>query len=184
MIRSLQKRLSLQKFLILNLMLQQLYTNKLRSGRYPNCLGGSPVLSFSSHRLQGLAPDEAVFEASIAGLSSKLDGYEDILGRQRYLAGDVSPIIAHVFFLSQRYLRLLSLATHPCGFIPHSCRSIAHKFWKRHYDEKRAKHDSVIYCCSSLSTYIALTSKLRRWWNDISSRPSCIAVQNGDPVQL
>ncbi|KAJ3992557.1 glutathione S-transferase [Lentinula boryana] len=39
-------------------------------------------------RSKGLAPDEAVFAGSIAALSSKLEGYEDILSRQNYLAGD------------------------------------------------------------------------------------------------
>ncbi|KAF9058387.1 glutathione S-transferase [Rhodocollybia butyracea] len=39
-------------------------------------------------RSKGLLPDEAIFEASIAGLSSKLDAYESILGEQRYLAGN------------------------------------------------------------------------------------------------
>ncbi|KAJ7097158.1 glutathione S-transferase [Mycena belliarum] len=36
----------------------------------------------------GLPSDSAVFNALIAGLSAKLDAYEVILGKQKYLAGD------------------------------------------------------------------------------------------------
>jgi len=36
----------------------------------------------------GLTPDQAVFEESIKQLSGKLDGYEAILSKQKYLAGN------------------------------------------------------------------------------------------------
>ncbi|KAJ7097165.1 thioredoxin-like protein [Mycena belliarum] len=36
----------------------------------------------------GLTPDKAVFDTLIAGLSAKLEVYEIILGKQKYLAGD------------------------------------------------------------------------------------------------
>ncbi|KAJ3921230.1 glutathione transferase [Lentinula edodes] len=39
-------------------------------------------------RSKGLAPDEAIFAGSVAALSSNLEGYENILSRQNYLAGD------------------------------------------------------------------------------------------------
>ncbi|KAJ7097157.1 glutathione S-transferase [Mycena belliarum] len=36
----------------------------------------------------GLTPDKAVFDTLISGLSAKLEVYEIILGKQKYLAGD------------------------------------------------------------------------------------------------
>ena len=44
---------------------------------------------FFSARRQGLTPDNEVVEKHIADLSAKLDVYDKILGKQKYLAGDV-----------------------------------------------------------------------------------------------
>ncbi|KAE9387994.1 glutathione S-transferase-like protein [Gymnopus androsaceus JB14] len=93
-------------------------------------------------RLKGLAPDEAVFEASIAGLSSKLKAYEDLLSRQRYLAGDE--------------LTLADIYHIPGGAMLTSAGS---------------------------NIMTRKGPNITRWWNEISSRPSWIAVQNGDQVQ-
>jgi len=38
---------------------------------------------------KGLTPDKAVFENLIEQLNIKLDAYDEILGKQKYLAGDV-----------------------------------------------------------------------------------------------
>ena len=40
-------------------------------------------------RRQGLTPDKEVFEKHIADLSGKLDVYDKILSKQKYLLGDV-----------------------------------------------------------------------------------------------
>lgn len=40
--------------------------------------------------MKGLTPDPAVFEKHIQTLAPKLDAYDQILGKQKYLAGDVS----------------------------------------------------------------------------------------------
>lgn len=37
----------------------------------------------------GLQPNEANFKSNIEKLAAKLDVYEQILGKQKYLAGDV-----------------------------------------------------------------------------------------------
>jgi glutathionyl-hydroquinone reductase len=37
----------------------------------------------------GLQPDQAVFDGLIAQLAARLDGYEAILSKQKYLAGNV-----------------------------------------------------------------------------------------------
>ena len=42
-----------------------------------------------STRLQGLAPDREAFEKHIADLSGKLDVYDKVLSKQKYLLGDV-----------------------------------------------------------------------------------------------
>lgn len=40
-------------------------------------------------RLRGLQPDEAVFKQHVAALEEKLDAYEVLLARQKYIGGDV-----------------------------------------------------------------------------------------------
>jgi glutathione S-transferase len=42
-----------------------------------------------SPRKQGLTPDKEVYEKHLADLSGKLDVYEQILSKQKYLVGDV-----------------------------------------------------------------------------------------------
>ena len=41
-------------------------------------------------RYRGLTPDPAVYEVAISTLNTNLDVYNTILGKQKYLAGDVS----------------------------------------------------------------------------------------------
>ena len=48
------------------------------------------VGSLRSARKQGLAPNKEAFEKHIADLSGKLDVYDKILSKQKYLLGDVS----------------------------------------------------------------------------------------------
>ena len=50
---------------------------------------GSYVCLLSTRR-HGLAPDKEAFEKHIGDLSSKLDVYDKILSKQKYLLGDVS----------------------------------------------------------------------------------------------
>jgi hypothetical protein len=64
------------------------------------CLKSEPISWFChvvSHsdtplhpRLRGLTPDPAVYEAAISTLDKNLDAYNTILGKQKYLAGNVS----------------------------------------------------------------------------------------------
>lgn len=49
-------------------------------------------------RYRGLTSDPAVFEQSITELRSKLDGYEAILSKQKYLAGDVRRSLLQLHF--------------------------------------------------------------------------------------
>ena len=41
------------------------------------------------------APDKAVVDKNMATLSSKLDVYDAVLGKQKYLAGNVRPCFSH-----------------------------------------------------------------------------------------
>ena len=49
---------------------------------------GSYVCLLSTRR-QGLAPNKEAFDKHVADLSGKLDVYDKILGKQKYLLGDV-----------------------------------------------------------------------------------------------
>lgn len=40
-------------------------------------------------RAKGLVTDQVALDAAVASLDAKLDAYEVILGKQKYLAGDV-----------------------------------------------------------------------------------------------
>ncbi|KAF8516155.1 glutathione S-transferase-like protein [Hysterangium stoloniferum] len=85
--------------------------------------------------LRGLATDEAVVAERLAGLTAKLEAYEVILGKQKYLAGD-EVTLADLFHL-------------PYG--------------------------SVLV---QAGVDIFSTPNVKRWWNDISSRPSWQAVKH------
>ena len=52
---------------------------------------GSYVCFFT--RREGLTPDKEVYEKHIADLSVKLDVYEKILSKQKYLVGDVGQLL-------------------------------------------------------------------------------------------
>ena len=43
-----------------------------------------------STRRQGLTPDKEIIDKHVADLSAKLDVYDKILSKQKYLLGDVS----------------------------------------------------------------------------------------------
>jgi glutathionyl-hydroquinone reductase len=65
-----------------------------------------------SIRKQGLAPNQEGFEKHIAVLSGKLDVYDKILSKQKYLLGDVSFIPADTLTLLTRFIsRKLVLLT-------------------------------------------------------------------------
>ena len=51
---------------------------------------GDGLIPDSLHRLRGLEPDLVEFEKQSELLDKKLDVYDAILSKQKYLAGDVS----------------------------------------------------------------------------------------------
>ncbi|KAF8516168.1 glutathione S-transferase [Hysterangium stoloniferum] len=85
--------------------------------------------------LRGLVTDEAVVAQTLASLTAKLEVYEVILGKQKYLAGD-EITLADLFHL-------------PYGSI-----------------------------LVQVGADVFSTPNLKRWWNDISSRPSWQAVKD------
>jgi len=59
-------------------------------------------MDIDDRKFLGETPDKAVFDKHIATLSAKLDAYNIILGKQKYLAGEVNPILfsIHGFMLN------------------------------------------------------------------------------------
>ncbi|KAF8881328.1 glutathione S-transferase [Infundibulicybe gibba] len=86
---------------------------------------------------RGLTPDQAIYDEYIATLSTKLDVYDEILGKQRYLAGD-EMTLADLFHL-------------PGGF--------------------------SLGCTGT--DIMSQKPNVARWFNDISSRESWRALEDG-----
>jgi len=89
---------------------------------------------------RGLTPDQAVFDELIKGLNEKLDAYEVILGKQKYIAGNEFTL-ADIFHL-------------PYG------------------DMLKATGSNVMTDPSR--------PNVLRWWTEISSRRSWVAVKDGN----
>ncbi|KAF9037639.1 glutathione S-transferase [Panaeolus papilionaceus] len=87
--------------------------------------------------MRGLTPDKAVFDQLIADLNKSLEVYDQILGKQKYLAGD-EITIADLFHLP--YGSMLSAAG---------------------------------------SDIMNSKPNVKKWFNDISSRPAWVAVKDG-----
>lgn len=58
-----------------------------------------------TYRQKGIATNEANVEYLAATLQAKLDGYEAILSKQKYVAGDVSPDSTSLVLLSYNLTR-------------------------------------------------------------------------------
>jgi len=58
------------------------------------------MLSYFTSRHFRLTPDPAVYEAAIAALDKNLVIYDQILGKQKYLAGNVSTVLSFVFAIN------------------------------------------------------------------------------------
>ena len=74
------------------------------SSRTSRCISHLNLLTIIS--MKGLTPDKAVFDDLIKSLSARLDVYDKILSKQKYLAGDASPLVhflSHIviFFFSR-----------------------------------------------------------------------------------
>ncbi|KDR68523.1 hypothetical protein GALMADRAFT_256753 [Galerina marginata CBS 339.88] len=88
-------------------------------------------------KFHGITPDQEVFDKLIAGLSAKLDVYDKILSKQKYLAGD-EITLADLYHLS--YGAMLPVAG---------------------------------------SNVIETKPNVKRWFEDLTSRPSWQAVKDG-----
>jgi glutathione S-transferase len=102
---------------------------------YPYATGA--VIENLFKKFRGLTPDPAVFKEKIDALDERLNVYDKILSKQKYLAGD-ELTLADLFHLA--YGALLA----PAG-----------------------------------SDILSTKPNVARWWNDISSRPSWLAVKDG-----
>ncbi|KAF8837492.1 glutathione S-transferase-like protein [Paxillus ammoniavirescens] len=88
---------------------------------------------------KGLPPDDSAVTKHLAALNDKLDVYEVILAKQKYLAGD--------------YVTLADLFHLPFGTMLEGPGMEYDVFKKR--------------------------PNVSRWWNDLSNRPSWLAVKDG-----
>ncbi|KAJ3745682.1 glutathione S-transferase [Lentinula detonsa] len=91
-------------------------------------------------RQQGFVPTDAIGSSALQELSNIADGYEFILSRQKYLAGnDIS---------------LVDLYHLPYG---------------------------EMLCSVEIDVLLTKSPNVSRWWADISSRPSWLAIRDGVP---
>ncbi|KAJ6577052.1 glutathione S-transferase [Mycena vulgaris] len=101
----------------------------------------------------GGTSDKTVFDGLIAGLSAKLDAYEVILGKQKYLAGDMRSAGR---FLLEHELTLADLFHLPYGTMLAMTGSDLIDHQRPEYHQTRS-----------------------RWFNEISVLPSWVAVKDG-----
>ncbi|KAJ3996059.1 glutathione S-transferase [Lentinula boryana] len=89
---------------------------------------------------QGFVPTDAIGSSALQELSNLADGYEFILSRQKYLAGDD--------------ISLVDLYHLPYG---------------------------EMLCSVEIDVLMTKSPNVSRWWADISSRPSWLAIRDGVP---
>lgn len=110
--------------------------------------------------MKGLPTDEAAAEKALAALEPKLAVYDQILGKQAYLAGaEIS--LADLFHLSWGAL-LKAGGSDIMESKPNVARLVANPY------------DSTDY----------ILMQIPRWWKDITSRPSWDAVKRGIPTGI
>ena len=72
---------------------------------------------FVPKRYRGETPNKEAFDKHIANLSLKLDVYDKILSKQKYLVGDVG-----IYFLADKWISLIN--THFLLLPPRKLRSL------------------------------------------------------------
>lgn len=83
--------------------------------------------------MRGGVCDKALFDELLATLNKKLDVYDEILGKQKYLAGDVSILLELITFTYEPSASLGNYSRRP---LPPSLRVIASVCWHRYYGEE------------------------------------------------
>jgi glutathione S-transferase len=109
-------------------------------------------------RYRGLEPNEAIVAEYLKGFEGKLNAFDVILGKQKFLAGDVRrppPFISNItnIFLNKK-ITLADLYTLPHGTLLKDAKVDILE------DPKRPN--------------------VARWWKEISERPSWQAVKDGN----
>ena len=128
---------------------------------------------------RGLATDEERVKDLVPQLEVKLDGYETILSKQKYLAGNVRFSFPLKRVQRNRrsdaaalYRRSLSQIYSICPIAPSSLSSLDSEVWTSVPISKGKRYPFRVWQFIS-------ANKSYRWWNDISSRPSWQSVKNG-----
>ena len=95
-------------------------------------------------RMRGQTPDKVVLDSLIETLSAKLDAYEVILGKQKYLTGNVS---SSMLFCT-RLPHIPLSGSDACGSVSSPVRHHAGEGQKRPYDHQGTEYHQVrAYAC-------------------------------------
>jgi hypothetical protein len=122
--------------------------------------------------MRGGTTDVGVYENLLKGLNTKLDVYDKILSKQKYLAGNVSlPSVQLRYRPNER-----SLGAHAGGSIPHSLRCHARHSWERSHDIEAQRQEVQYSIFLHVPTFSCL---VQRWFEEISARPSWQEVKGG-----
>ena len=123
---------------------------------------------------------EALVAVLLPRLEIKLDGYEAILSKQKYLAGNVRPLMQELsedgIGLMDCSLPLLCRSSHSqicstCCMAVLSSTISSSEVWKD-VPTLRGEKNAAVKLRGSLIC-------LCRWWDDLSARPSWQAVKDG-----
>ncbi|KAF5341648.1 hypothetical protein D9611_002087 [Ephemerocybe angulata] len=131
-----------------------------------DAFAGRAVFEMVFKPMMGGKSDEAVFQDLITSLSAKLDVYDKILAKQKYMAGNVS-------------LLPLPLPSHPSS--SYSTRN-KRKLTKRPQEITLADLFHLPYgvlLSTAGSDIMQAKPNVKRWFDDLQSRPSWQAVKDG-----
>ena len=127
---------------------------------------------------KGGIPDEKRVEELVGKLEGKLDGYEAILAKQKYVGGDVRASLFEACPVKLSILMdlvcLQNLTAADLFHLPYGT-IIFEELGYGNLDKRPNVKRWVLFRVWPLRLLI----HQRRWWNDISSRPAWQAVKNG-----
>jgi hypothetical protein len=90
----------------------------------------------------GQTADKALFDSLIESLSAKLDAYEVILAKHKYLAGNVCPCVPYLLGTFLNHI-ISSPGSDPRGSVPSSLCYYAGAGWKPNHDHQGSECHQV-----------------------------------------
>ena len=130
--------------------------------------------------MRGEQPDKEAFDKHVAALASKLDVYEKILSKQKYVAGNVWCFLHNYVNMNKHLCTFFYTGYHSSRLLSCRCRGIACK------NGKRCDGIGVAAKCQEVKRprcVLLLPSDSwshHRWFKEVSSRPSWLAVKDGE----